>query len=71
LRCPDAWKLSIPIRYEYMYSNGAFVSPHKAFPTGRDREGWQCYDDKAGRAFNCTFVRGGFEHFRYIFRPRA
>jgi hypothetical protein len=60
-----------PSRYEYMYSDGAFVTPYKGFPRGRDREGWQCYDMAAGRAFDCTFVRGGFEHFQYIFRPRT
>jgi hypothetical protein len=58
-------------RYEYMYSDGAFVAPHKSFPSGRAREGWQCYDKEAGRAFDCTFVRGGFQHFQYIFRPRT
>lgn len=58
-------------KYEYLYSDGAFIAPYKAFPRGHDREGWQCYDKVAGRAFDCTFVRGGFEHFQYIFRPRV
>jgi hypothetical protein len=58
-------------RYEYLYSDGAFVAPYRTFPRGREREGWQCYDKAAGRAFDCTFVRGGFEHFQYIFRPRT
>ena len=57
-------------QYEYLYSNGAFVSPYKAFPTARDRGDWQCYDAKEGRAFDCMYVRGGFEHFQYIYRKR-
>src|SRR5262249_43163019 len=57
-------------RYEYLYMNGAFVSPYKAFPQGVERGRWQCYDGKTGETLNCTFVRGGFEHFKYIFRER-
>jgi hypothetical protein len=58
-------------RYEYLYMNGAFVSPHKAFPQGVERGRWQCYDGKTGETLNCTFVRGGFDHFQYIFRERG
>jgi len=69
--CMEAAEHPDPSKYEYLYSNGAFIAPYRAFPSGRDREGWQCYDEKAGRALECTFVRGGFEHFQYIFRNRA
>src|SRR5262249_18704400 len=58
-------------RYEYLYMNGAFVSPYKAFPQGVERGRWQCYDGKTGETLNCTFVRGGFDHFQYIFRERG
>jgi hypothetical protein len=58
-------------RYEYLYMNGAFVSPYKAFPQGVERGRWQCYDGKTGETLNCTFVRAGFEHFQYIFRERG
>jgi hypothetical protein len=58
-------------RYEYLYMNGAFVSPHKTFPQGVERGRWQCFDGKTGETLNCTFVRGGFDHFQYIFRERG
>lgn len=58
-------------RYEYLYMNGAFVAPYKAFPQGVERGRWQCYDGKTGETLNCTFVRGGFDHFQYIFRERG
>ena len=58
-------------RYEYLYMNGAFVSPYKSFPQGVERGRWQCYDGHTGETLNCTFVRGGFEHFKYIFRERG
>jgi len=51
--------------------NGSFVAPYKDFPEGRERENWQCYDGKLQRAFDCTFVRGGWDNYRYVFRPRA
>ena len=57
-------------RYEYLYMNGAFVMPHKTFPQGVDRGNWQCYDGRTGETLSCTFVRGGFEHFQYVFRER-
>lgn len=57
-------------RYEYLYMDGAFVSPYRSFPQGVERGRWQCYDGKTGETLNCTFVRGGFEHFQYIFRER-
>jgi hypothetical protein len=58
-------------RYEYLYIDGAFVSPYRAFPQGVERGRWQCYDGKTRETLNCTFVRGGFEHFQYIFRERG
>jgi hypothetical protein len=60
-----------PSRYEYLYMNGAFIAPYKNFPEGLERGKWQCYDGKTRTTFNCTFVRGGFEHFQYIFRERG
>jgi hypothetical protein len=59
-----------PERYEYLYMDGAFVAPYKAFPEGLERGKWQCYDAKTRATFSCTFVRGGFQHFQYIFRER-
>jgi hypothetical protein len=50
--------------------NGAFVSPYRSFPQGVERGRWQCYDGRTGETLNCTFVRGGFEHFEYVFRER-
>jgi hypothetical protein len=58
-------------RYEYLYMDGAFVAPYKTYPQGVERGRWQCYDGKTGETLNCTFVRGGFEHFKYIFRERG
>ena len=69
--CAEKSEHPDPSKYDYLYSDGAFVSPYKAFPAGRAREGWQCYDKASARAFDCTFVRGGFEHFQYIFRLRT
>ncbi len=59
-----------PSRFEYLWVNGNFVPPYKAFPEGRERGEWQCVDPKTQINFNCTFVRGGFERFQYIFRAR-
>jgi hypothetical protein len=60
-----------PSRYEYLYIDGAFQPPHKAFPAGADRLDWKCYDDRSRREFDCTFVRGGWEYYRYIYRARS
>ena len=57
-------------RYEYLYIDGAFQPPYQAFPIGADRGDWKCYDDRSNREFDCTFVRGGWEYYRYIYRPR-
>jgi hypothetical protein len=60
-----------PSRYEYLYIDGAFQPPHKTFPAGADRLDWKCYDDRSRREFDCTFVRGGWEYYRYIYRARS
>lgn len=57
-------------RYEYLYIDGAFQPPHLQFPSGVQRAGWKCYDAKIGKEFDCTFVRGGWDQFRYIYRER-
>lgn len=59
-----------PSRYEYLYASGRFVEPYNSFPSGRERSLWKCFDAKSQVTFDCTFVRGGFEQFKYIFRPR-
>ena len=61
---PDAKK------YEYLYMNGQFVAPYSSFPEGRERSNWKCFDGKTQSVFDCTFVRGGFNKFQYIFRDR-
>jgi hypothetical protein len=58
-------------RYEYLYIDGAIQPPYKAFPTGADRGDWKCYDDRSRREYDCTFVRGGWEFYRYIYRARS
>jgi len=57
-------------RYEYLYADGKFVDPYASFPSGRERGRWKCFDGKTQVALDCTFVRGGFENFQYIFRSR-
>jgi hypothetical protein len=57
-------------RYEYLYVNGVFQGPYKSFPVGIERSAWKCFDAKAQKEFNCTMVRGGWEHFQYIYRER-
>jgi hypothetical protein len=57
-------------RYEYLYMNGHFQSPYNAFPQGLARESWKCLDEKTQIAYDCTMVRGGWEHFQYIYRAR-
>jgi hypothetical protein len=57
-------------RYEYLYIEGAFQPPFTAFPSGNERAGWKCYDSRAGKEFDCTFVRGGWDQYQYIYRPR-
>jgi hypothetical protein len=57
-------------KYEYLYMNGSFQPPYNSFPQGRERGGWHCFDKKTQTAFDCTMVRGGWEHFQYIYRDR-
>jgi hypothetical protein len=57
-------------RYEYLYIDGVFQPPYKAFPTGVDRGNWKCYDGKVNREYDCTFVRGGWGFYQYIYRRR-
>jgi hypothetical protein len=57
-------------RYEYLYVDGAFQPPYTAFPTGTDRASWKCYDGRVNREYDCTFVRGGWDYYQYIYRRR-
>ena len=57
-------------RYEYLYADGRFQLPYSAFPQGSDRANWKCHDKTAGKAFDCTMVRGGWDQFQYIYRDR-
>jgi hypothetical protein len=59
------------LRYEYLYIDGVFQDPYKAFPVGIERSKWKCFDGKTQREFNCTMVRGGWEQFQYIYRDRG
>ena len=58
-------------RYEYRYANGQFVPPYETFPSGRERADWECFDGKTRRAFECTFVRGGWEEYQFIYRRKG
>lgn len=58
-------------RYEYLYIEGAFQPPYTEFPSGAERTDWLCYDGRVEREFQCTFVRGGWEFYQYIYRPRG
>ena len=60
-----------PRRYEYLYIDGAFQPPYTAFPSGIERADWKCYDGRSERTFDCTFVRGGWEYYSYIYRARS
>lgn len=57
-------------RYEYMYIHGIFQPPYTAFPTGIERSNWKCYDERVKKEFDCTFVRGGWDQYHYIYRAR-
>jgi hypothetical protein len=57
-------------RYEYLYVDGAFQPPYTAFPTGTDRANWKCYDGRVNREYDCTFVRGGWDYYQYVYRRR-
>lgn len=57
-------------RYEYLYIDGAFQPPFSEFPMGRERADWKCYDEKTRKEFSCTFVRGGWDQYQYIYRLR-
>jgi len=57
-------------RYEYRYMDGQFVAPYRDFPEGRERGEWQCYDGKIHRAFDCTFVHGGWDQYQFIYREK-
>jgi hypothetical protein len=57
-------------RYEYMYIHGVFQPPYKEFPTGVARSDWKCFDEKVEREYDCTFVRGGWNQYHYIYRAR-
>jgi hypothetical protein len=57
-------------RYQYLYIDGTFQAPFTAFPVGAERTGWKCFDRKHQKEYSCTMVRGGWEHFQYIYRDR-
>jgi len=57
-------------RYEYLYIDGIFQAPYQSFPQGLERSDWKCFDKILQKEFNCTMVRGGWEHFQYIYRAR-
>lgn len=59
-----------PARYEYMYINGVFQPPYTTFPTGTERANWKCYDGKTSKEYDCTFVRGGWDYYQFIYRAR-
>ena len=54
--------------YEYLYIDGTFQAPYESFPHGVERNNWKCFDKKLQKEFSCTMVRGGWEHFQYIYR---
>jgi hypothetical protein len=57
-------------RYEYMYIHGVFQPPFTTFPSGIERGDWKCYDEQIRKEFDCTFVRGGWNQYHYIYRER-
>jgi hypothetical protein len=57
-------------RYEYMYIHGVFQAPYTSFPVGIERSNWKCYDETIRKEFDCTFVRGGWNQYHYIYRER-
>lgn len=57
-------------RYEYLYINGIFQPPYTSFPSGTERGEWKCYDEAVNREYDCTFVRGGWNQYHYIYRAR-
>jgi hypothetical protein len=57
-------------RYEYMYIHGIFQPPYTTFPAGIERGDWKCFDEKTQKEFDCTFVRGGWNQYQYIYRAR-
>lgn len=57
-------------RYEYLYIDGALQPPYTDFPSGAERAEWKCYDARLRKEFACTFVRGGWDQFQYVYRPR-
>jgi hypothetical protein len=68
--CSDCDHLNFVI-YEYRYINGAFVGQYKDFLEGAERANWKCYDGKSKHTFDCTFARGGWDQFQYIYRTKA
>ena len=58
-------------RYDYLYMNGAFVGPRRDFPEGPERAQWKCYDGASRHTFDCTFVRGGWDRFQYVYRAKS
>jgi hypothetical protein len=57
-------------RYEYMYIHGVFQPPYTTFPSGIERSNWKCYDETIRKEFDCTFVRGGWNQYHYVYRAR-
>ncbi|MEX0590690.1 MAG: hypothetical protein WD207_06345 [Xanthobacteraceae bacterium] len=57
-------------RYEYMYIHGIFQPPYTTFPAGIERGDWKCFDENIQKEFDCTFVRGGWNQYHYIYRTR-
>jgi hypothetical protein len=56
--------------YRYRVKDYALQSPFASYPEGKDAREWDCYNEKTGRAIDCSLATGPLSSFRYIFRLR-
>ena len=56
--------------YRYRVKDGVLQAPWQAYPEGRERARWDCFDGQSGRTIDCSLASGSLERFPYIFRYR-
>jgi hypothetical protein len=57
--------------FQYRVKNYVVQRPWDSYPTGREAEQWECFDDATKAAVNCFAAGGAMERFRHIYKQLA
>ena len=57
--------------FQYRVKNYVVQRPWDSYPTGREVEQWECFDDATKVAINCFAASGAMERFRHIYKRLA